>query len=55
MGDLRVSVVIPAYFVLLSEKFLAGVQELFERLSLLTLFYLFFHFVGLVIIFIRNV
>ena len=49
------TVVIPAYFVLRSEKFLAGVQELFERLSLLTLFYLFFDFVGLVIIFIRNV
>ena len=49
------TVVIPAYFVLRSEKFFKGVQGLFERLSLLTLFYLVFDFVGLVIVIIRNV
>ena len=49
------TVAIPAYFSLQSEKFLKGVQGLFERLSLLTLFYLFFDFVGLVIVIIRNV
>jgi hypothetical protein len=50
-----ISVAIPAYLVLRSEKFLQGVKGLFERLSLLTLFYLFFDFVGLVIVIIRNV
>jgi hypothetical protein len=49
------TVVIPAYFVLRSEKFLAGVQGLFERLSLLTVFYLVFDFAGLVIVVIRNI
>ncbi|MGB7873446.1 MAG: hypothetical protein WBL25_03605 [Anaerolineales bacterium] len=49
------SVVMPVYFVLRSEKFLKGIQGLFERLSLLTLFYLFFDFVGLVIVIVRNV
>jgi hypothetical protein len=49
------TVIIPVFFVLRSEKFLKGVQGLFERLSLLTLFYLFFDFVGLVIVIIRNV
>lgn len=49
------SVVIPVYFVLRLEKFLKGIQGLFERLSLLTLFYLFFDFVGLVIVIVRNV
>jgi hypothetical protein len=49
------TVIIPAYFVLRSEKFLAGVQGLFERLSLLTVFYLVFDVVGLVIVIIRNV
>ena len=49
------TVALPAYFVLRSEKFFKGVQSLFERLSLLTLFYLFFDVVGLVIVVIRNV
>lgn len=49
------TIAIPAYFVLRSEKFFKGVQGLFERLSLLTLFYLFFDFVGLVIVVVRNV
>jgi hypothetical protein len=49
------TLVIPAYFALRSEKFLAGVQGLFERLSLLTVFYLVFDFAGLVIVVIRNI
>ena len=49
------TVALPAYFVLRSEKFFKGMQGLFERLSLLTLFYLFFDVVGLVIVIVRNV
>ncbi len=49
------TVAIPTYFVLRSEKFFKGVQGLFDRLSLLTLFYLFFDLVGLVIVIVRNV
>jgi hypothetical protein len=49
------TVALPTYFVLRSEKFLKSVQGLFERLSLLTLFYLFFDFIGLIVIVIRNV
>ena len=50
-----ISVSIPAFFILWSKKFMQALQGLFERLSLLTMFYLFFDFVGLVIIIIRNV
>jgi hypothetical protein len=50
-----ITVVLPAYFVLRSEKFLQGVRGFFERISTLTLFYLFFDFVGLIIIIVRNV
>lgn len=49
------TVALPAYFVLRSEKFFKGMQALFERLSLLTLFYLFFDVVGLVIVIARNI
>ncbi len=49
------TVALPAYFVLQSEKFMQGVRGFFERISTLTLFYLFFDFVGLVIVIIRNV
>ena len=49
------TVAIPAYFMLRSDKFFKGVQGLFERLSVLTQFYLFFDFIGLIIIIIRNV
>lgn len=44
----------PVYFILHSDKFLQAVQGLFERLALLTLFYLFFDVVGIVIVVIRN-
>jgi len=50
-----ITMLIPAYLVLRSEKFLLGVRALFERISTLTLFYLFFDFLGLVIVVIRNV
>lgn len=49
------TVAIPTYLVLQSKKFLHSMQRLFERLSLLTLFYLFFDFVGLIIVIFRNV
>ena len=49
------TVAFPAYLVLRSERFLKGVKGFFERLSTLTLFYLFFDFLGLVIVIIRNV
>lgn len=45
---------LPVYFILHSEKFLQAVQGLFERLSLLTLFYLVFDVVGLIIVIFRN-
>jgi len=50
-----VTLTLPTYFILQSEKFLQSIKGLFERLSLLTVFYLFFDFVGLVIVIIRNV
>jgi hypothetical protein len=50
-----ITVALPAYFVLRSEKFLQGVTGFFERISTLTLFYLFFDFIGLVIVIVRNV
>jgi len=50
-----ISVTIPAFLVLQSKKFMQGMQGLFERLSLLTMFYLFFDLVGLIIVIIRNV
>lgn len=49
------TVALPAYFILRSEKFLQSARGFFERLSMLTLFYLFFDFIGLVIVIIRNV
>jgi hypothetical protein len=49
------TVLLPAYLVLRSDKVLKGIQGFFDRLSLLTMFYLFFDVVGLVIVIIRNV
>lgn len=49
------TIALPAYLVLRSEKFLRGARGFFERISTLTLFYLFFDFLGLVIVIIRNV
>ena len=55
LAVVSLTVALPAYFVLQSEKFMQGVRGFFERISTLTLFYLFFDFVGLVIVIIRNV
>lgn len=49
------SVSVPTYFILRSEKILKAVQDFMERLSTLTMFYLFLAFVGLVIVVIRNI
>jgi len=49
------TVALPTYFILRSDKYLQFVRGLFERLNLLTQFYLFFDFIGLVIVIIRNV
>jgi hypothetical protein len=46
---------LPTYGVLRSDRFLKGIQGLYERLSLLTLFYLFFDVVGLIIVIARNI
>ena len=50
-----VSVALPTYYVLRSDKFVRFLRGLFERLSLLTQFYLVFDFIGLVIVVIRNI
>jgi len=47
--------VIPAYFVLQSDKGLKVMRDLVERITLLSMFYIFLSFVGLVIVIIRNV
>jgi hypothetical protein len=49
-----ISVVLPTYLILRSDKFLQGIKSLSERLSLLTMFYLFFDFVGVIIVIVRN-
>lgn len=49
------SIVLPVYFFLRSQKMFLFLQELMDRLSLLTVFYLFFDVVGLVIIIVRNI
>jgi len=49
------TVTLPTYFILRSEKFLQFIKGLFERLSLLTVFYLFFDLIGLIIVIVRNV
>ena len=46
---------IPAWLLLKSDRFFQLVQGLMERLSLLTMFYLFFDVVGLIVVVIRNV
>jgi hypothetical protein len=49
-----VTVSLPTYMILRSNKFLQMYRGLLERLSLLTLFYLFFDVIGLIIVIIRN-
>jgi hypothetical protein len=50
-----VTVALPTYLILRSDKFLQIIKGLFERLNVLTQFYLFFDVIGLVIVIIRNV
>lgn len=50
-----VTVVLPAFFILSSDKFLNGVLEGIERLSLLMLLYLLFDAAAIINIIIRNV
>lgn len=49
------TVLLPLYSFLKSNKAVAFMQNLMERLSLLTLFYLFFDLLGFVIVVIRNI
>lgn len=49
------TILMPVYLVLKSDRFLSLVHGLIERLSLLTMLYLFFDLIGLIIIIIRNV
>ena len=49
------TIVIPVYLVLRSDRFFILVQGFIERISLLTMLYLFFDLLGLVVIIIRNI
>jgi len=49
------SIAIPTYLVLKSDRFFGLVWGLMDRLSLLTMFYMFFDFIGLVIVIFRNI
>jgi hypothetical protein len=49
------SALFPTYLILKSDKAFQFFRGLVERVTLLTLFYLFFDFVGLVIVIIRNI
>ena len=49
------TILIPVYLVLNSDRFLNLVQGLIERISLLTVFYLFFDLLGLIVIIVRNI
>ena len=49
------SVAIPAYMVLISDRFLKLVQNIVSQLSLLTMFYLFIDSIGLLIVLFRNI
>lgn len=48
------SFLIPAYFILRSDRFLQVTRGIYERISVLALFYLFFDAAGLVIVIARN-
>jgi len=49
------SALLPAYFILKSDKVFKFFQNVVDRLTLLTFFYLFLDFIGLVIVIIRNI
>lgn len=46
---------VPAYFILQSDKGLKTAQALIERITLLSMFYIFLSFIGLVIVIVRNI
>jgi hypothetical protein len=48
------TVALPTYFILQSDKGFKIAQDFIERINLLTMFYLFLSFIGLVIVIIRN-
>jgi hypothetical protein len=48
------TVLLPVYFFLMAKKSVPIMQNLIERLSLLTTFYLCFDMLGVIIIFVRN-
>jgi hypothetical protein len=54
-GLVSLSVLVPVYFIIRSDKALKSIQDFMERLSTLTMLYLFLSFCGLVIIIIRNI
>lgn len=49
------TVLLPVYSLIKSEKAVPFMQSLLERLSLLTMFYLFFDLLGLIVVIIRNI
>ena len=49
------TIIIPVYLALRSDRFLGLVQGFIERISLLTVLYLFFDLLALIIIIIRNI
>lgn len=49
------TILLPVYLFIKLKKSMAIMQDLMERLSLLATFYLFFDFVGLIIVIIRNI
>jgi len=49
------TIALPTYFILQSDKGFKIVQDFIERVTLLTMFYLFLSFIGLVIVIIRNI
>jgi hypothetical protein len=48
------TIALPTYFILRSDKSFKIVQDFIERVTLLTMFYLFLSFIGLLIVIIRN-
>jgi hypothetical protein len=48
------TVLLPAYSLVRTSKAVVAMQNLMERLSLLTMFYLFFDILGVIIILVRN-
>lgn len=49
------TILLPVYLLVRTERMVALMQDLMERLSLLSLLYLFFDLLGLVVVLIRNI